>query len=147
MSYADRLREAKRWDPDEPHPFMDYSGACLVCGLRENDEFHNEEEYGSEWKPARRENGEPEGRRIEASYTCSECGFSSSDKKLVEHHSCDVQENGGFCEDYPCCGHEYGDCNGRKYGSDEAIKEQYYRLVDSGLSDEEIDMYYERMNY
>ena len=26
------------------------------------------------------------------------------------------------CEDYPCCGHEAGDCDGQKYGSDEAIK-------------------------
>jgi len=28
----------------------------------------------------------------------------------------------GTCEDWPCCGHEAGDCNGQKYGSDEAIK-------------------------
>lgn len=26
------------------------------------------------------------------------------------------------CEDFPCCGHELGDCNGQLYGSDEAIK-------------------------
>lgn len=26
------------------------------------------------------------------------------------------------CEDYPCCGHEFGDCDGSKYGSDESIK-------------------------
>ena len=29
----------------------------------------------------------------------------------------------GHCEDYPCCGHELGDCAGLKYGTDEAIKE------------------------
>lgn len=28
------------------------------------------------------------------------------------------------CEDYPCCGHEQGDCDGRKHGSDESIKAQ-----------------------
>jgi hypothetical protein len=28
------------------------------------------------------------------------------------------------CEDYPCCGHEAGDCDGSKYGSDEDIKAQ-----------------------
>jgi hypothetical protein len=28
----------------------------------------------------------------------------------------------GYCEDFPCCGHEAGDCNGQKYGSDESIK-------------------------
>ena len=26
-----------------------------------------------------------------------------------------------MCEDFPCCGHETGDCNGQKYGSDESI--------------------------
>jgi len=28
------------------------------------------------------------------------------------------------CEDFPCCGHEPGDCEGKKYGSDEDIKAQ-----------------------
>lgn len=28
-----------------------------------------------------------------------------------------------MCEDYPCCGHELGDCEGKLYGSDESIKE------------------------
>lgn len=28
------------------------------------------------------------------------------------------------CEDYPACGHELGDCDGSKYGSDESIKAQ-----------------------
>lgn len=27
-----------------------------------------------------------------------------------------------YCEDYPCCGHEAGDCDGSLYGSDESIK-------------------------
>lgn len=27
------------------------------------------------------------------------------------------------CEDFPCCGHEAGDCDGSLYGSDEQIKE------------------------
>jgi hypothetical protein len=55
--------------------------------------------------------------------TCDECGFSSHDQALMDNHSCDTQEHGGRCEDYPCCGHEAGDCNGQLYGSDEAIKE------------------------
>ena len=54
--------------------------------------------------------------------TCDDCGFSTRDVALFNNHSCDIQENGGTCEDFPCCGHEYGDCNGQKYGSDEAIK-------------------------
>lgn len=40
------------------------------------------------------------------------------------------------CEDFPCCGHELGDCDGSKYGSDEYIKEQAYRrmeLEDMGI--------------
>lgn len=28
---------------------------------------------------------------------------------------------GDRCEDFPCCGHESGDCNGDLYGSDAAI--------------------------
>ena len=54
---------------------------------------------------------------------CSECGFTTRDTYLLAHHSCDTQANGGRCEDFPCCGHEAGDCNGLLYGSDEAIKE------------------------
>ena len=34
-----------------------------------------------------------------------------------------------FCEDYPCCGHEMNDCNGTKYGSDEAIKEKVWKYM------------------
>ena len=34
------------------------------------------------------------------------------------------------CEDYPCCGHEYGDCDGTKYGSDAAIKQAVYDRMD-----------------
>lgn len=55
--------------------------------------------------------------------TCDECGFTTHDQALMERHSCDVQQQGGRCEDFPCCGHEAGDCNGLLYGSDEAIKE------------------------
>ncbi len=33
------------------------------------------------------------------------------------------------CEDYPCCGHEWGDCNGEKYGSDESIKQEVYDRI------------------
>src|SRR5262249_17524366 len=32
----------------------------------------------------------------------------------------------GYCEDFPCCGHEAGDCFGQKYGSDESIKQAVY---------------------
>lgn len=66
---------------------------------------------------------------------CDECGFTTADIKLAQNHSCDVQEFGGHCEDYPACGHEWGDCNGLKYGSDEAIKEQVERDWATGHGD------------
>ena len=33
------------------------------------------------------------------------------------------------CEDFPCCGHELGDCEGKKYGSDESIKAYVYEHI------------------
>lgn len=71
--------------------------------------------------------------------SCPDCGFTSSDVHLLNNHSCDVQDNGGSCEDFPCCGHEYGDCNGQKYGSDESIKEAVY----ARMSDPDYDPYYD----
>lgn len=61
--------------------------------------------------------------------TCSTCGFITSDIALLTGHSCDVQDNGGRCEDFPCCGHESGDCNGLLYGSDAAIKAAVYAAL------------------
>lgn len=48
-----------------------------------------------------------------------------------------------MCEDYPCCGHEFGDCNGQKYGSDESIKEMIY----AKLSDPDYDPYYDERDF
>jgi hypothetical protein len=64
--------------------------------------------------------------------TCEACGFTTYDLPLMQHHSCEVHENGGVCEDYPCCGHEQGDCNGQRYGSDESIKEAVERAWATG---------------
>jgi hypothetical protein len=90
-----------------------------------------------------RKAAEDTGRVIEATYRCSECGFTSSDKKLAEIHSCDVQNNGGFHEDYPACGCEYGDCNGKLYGSDESIKAQVEKewATGHGYCDHEYGIY------
>lgn len=66
---------------------------------------------------------------------CAECGFRSDDIYLLRNHSCDIQKQGGRCEDYPCCGHEAGDCNGLLYGSDESIKEQVLRDIATGHGD------------
>lgn len=40
--------------------------------------------------------------------TCNDCSFSGPIKS-VELHDCQIQEQGGRCEDYPCCGHTDGD--------------------------------------
>lgn len=80
---------------------------------------------------------------LTAPASCSECGFSTTDIHLLANHSCDVQAQGGRCEDYPCCGHELGDCNGLKYGSDEAIKAEVYRRWDDPDIDP-MDPYYDR---
>ena len=63
---------------------------------------------------------------IKQTVRCDECGFSTRDVALFNNHSCDVTAQGGYCEDFPACGHEAGDCNGQKYGSDEAIKQAVY---------------------
>jgi hypothetical protein len=34
------------------------------------------------------------------------------------------------CEDFPCCGHESGDCDGSLYGSDQSIIERTMRHID-----------------
>lgn len=69
---------------------------------------------------------EAKGRSIKM--TCDTCGFTChDDAALIQNHSCEVELQGGTCEDYPCCGHERGDCNGRRYGSDEKIKADVYR--------------------
>jgi hypothetical protein len=71
--------------------------------------------------------------------SCSACGFTTRDIALLANHSCDVQAQGGQCEDYPCCGHEWGDCNGLLYGSDEAIKSDPHLLCDHNTGGCEVE--------
>lgn len=81
------------------------------------------------------------------SATCPDCGFTSRDVGLLQSHSCDIQAQGGRCEDFPCCGHEAGDCNGLLYGSDAAIKSDPHLLCDhengncelEGLDEDEME--------
>jgi hypothetical protein len=47
------------------------------------------------------------------------------------------------CEDYPCCGHELGDCEGLKYGTDESIKNDPHLLCDHENGICELDDGYE----
>jgi hypothetical protein len=80
---------------------------------------------------------------LKQAVSCNECGFTTADVALFNNHSCDIQAQGGRCEDYPCCGHELGDCNGLLYGSDEAIKAEVYRRWDDPDIDP-MDPYYDR---
>lgn len=40
--------------------------------------------------------------------SCNNCGYSGSVER-VKLHSCQIQEQGGRCEDFPACGHTDGD--------------------------------------
>lgn len=40
--------------------------------------------------------------------TCDECQYNGT-LAALQLHSCDVQQQGGRCEDFPCCGHTDGD--------------------------------------
>ena len=42
-----------------------------------------------------------------------------------------------MCEDFPCCGHEMNDCDGSLYGSDNAIKQDMWRMM-SRMADAEM---------
>ena len=47
------------------------------------------------------------------------------------------------CEDYPCCGHEWNDCQGQLYGTDQAIMDHHY----ARLNHPSYDPYYDREDY
>lgn len=57
--------------------------------------------------------------------------------QLIRDRNEDLPAFGGtrHCEDYPCCGHEWGDCDGSKYGSDEEIKRRVHERIASGDDD------------
>lgn len=132
------------YDEDEPHPFVGVPGnepdlewGCKWCGEYADAWQHEEFEKAAEAKPET-------GREITAK--CSECGFTSTDIPLVQNHNCETEENGGFCIDWPCCGHERGDCNGKKYGSTQSILSFQEKLRSQGYEDYEIDDIFERMH-
>lgn len=47
------------------------------------------------------------------------------------------------CEDWPCCGDEWGDCDGSKYGTDEQIKSDPHLLCDHNTGGCEVEEYEE----
>lgn len=54
-----------------------------------------------------------------------------------------VNQRGRACEDYPCCGHEWGDCQGWKYGTDQEILQRHYAKLNS----RDYDPYYDLEDY
>ena len=47
------------------------------------------------------------------------------------------------CEDFPCCGHELGDCDGSLYGSDESIMSDPHLLCDHNTGYCEVEAQYD----
>lgn len=45
---------------------------------------------------------------MDTMHATHDCGFSGT-LRAVSLHDCDIQANGGRCEDFPCCGHTDGD--------------------------------------
>jgi hypothetical protein len=77
---------------------------------------------------------------ITARYSCDECGYSSTSRQAAERHSCDVQQNGGLCEDFPCCGHRRGECQERAEFTSEYWLEMSERFEDPADYDAFCDM-------
>lgn len=92
-----------------------------------------------------------ERERKKLTYSCEDCGGKWHDEFLAKHHRCSdgvsaEEEFGGRCEDAPACGHEAGDCFGRKYGSDESLRSFWSDVYSSGMDDWEIDQLADRMD-
>ena len=65
--------------------------------------------------------------------TCNDCGYSGSIDR-VQLHSCQIQEQGGRCEDYPACGHTDGDgCQTLPEHTSEYWLEMMHRFPDMEL--------------
>jgi hypothetical protein len=75
-------------------------------------------------------------------FTCNDCGTTGSLQWMQDHPCGDVQsvnEFGGRCEDYPCCGHQPGEC-----APQERFTKAYWQDRYDSLSPEdrdEVDMY------
>ena len=77
----------------------------------------------------------------EMTVSCNRCGYSGT-IAYVKVHSCYVQENGGRCEDYPCCGHtDGGGCQTRPEHTSE-----YWSNLMSSMDPDEYDLYCDMMD-
>ena len=95
---------------------MSEKPACFVCGGK-----------GCEFCP------KVDPPRVEVTVISAEGVFPGV---LTSDEQGDLIQTSGYCEDYPCCGHEAGDCFGQKYGSDEDIKRRVYERWERGEQDD-----------
>lgn len=84
----------------------------------------------------------------ERTYTCNDCGSTGS-LRWMDKHDCEtnqeLNENGGRCEDYPCCGHTDGDgCYTLESHTKDYWTDRLRDLADQGYDDYEIDMMFSR---
>jgi hypothetical protein len=69
------------------------------------------------------------------SVTCNECGYSGSIER-VKLHSCQIQKQGGRCEDFPACGHTDGDgCQTLPQHTSEFWSDLYQKYPDQDFDD------------
>lgn len=69
--------------------------------------------------------------------TCNDCGYSGSIDS-VKLHSCQIQEQGGRCEDFPACGHTDGDgCQTLPEHTSEYWSDMLHRFPDMDLFPED----------
>lgn len=111
---------------------------CFACGseLRGDACAQNctPEERAEAYDEWRAEFGHLHVSRSSFDVACQSCGYAGSIER-VGLHSCQIAEQGGRCEDYPCCGHTDGDgCQTLP----EHTSEHWYRVMAS-MSPERYD--------
>lgn len=84
-------------------------------------------------------------------FTCDQCGTTGS-VRWMQTHDCarnrEIDDTGGRCEDYPCCGHTDGDgCKTLESHTSEYWSELMHDLRMRGLDDYEIDTMLSREDY
>lgn len=83
-------------------------------------------------------------------FTCNDCGVSGS-TRWMNTHDCqrnqELDETGGRCEDYPCCGHTDGDgCKTLESHTKDYWTEFLENKRNEGYDDYDLDMMFESMD-
>jgi hypothetical protein len=82
------------------------------------------------------------GTMTDRTFTCNECHTTGS-LRWMETHDCqgvqDVNQFGGHCEDYPCCGHMLGEC-----APQESFTKEYWQ---DRMNDPDYDDTYNYVDY